>query len=562
MKKLLRNFEKKIGSVFTRETDNENNYPEFESRMHGNNILQNVRITENDVCEKLKRLKEDKACGPDGIHPKLLKECAEIIAIPLYLIFSKSLESGVVPADWKLANVSPIHKKGSRAMASNYRPVSLTCLASKLMESIIRDAMVRHLLENDLGTTAQHGFTNGRSCLTNLLETFESWTEDVDKGYSVDVIFLDFQKAFDKVPKKRLLQKLSAYGIEGKVLCWIEDFLSDRRMRIMVRGEYTEWVDVISGLPQGSVLGPILFLIYVNDIPEMVNCSIKMFADDTKLFRTVKSIDDCNILQNDLDTLSQWTNEWLLSFNVDKCKVMHIGKNNPKLEYTMRTENENKILIETREEKDLGVWITNDLKPEKQVIAASQRAMTVLRSVKRAFVRFDIETFSIIYTTYIRPHLEYCIQAWAPYYAKDILLLEKVQRRATKLVWGLKDLSYEERLERLKLFSLEERRLRGDLIQTFKLLTGKENVGYEILFNRSTNHLRGHSFKLSKSQCNKLCRRRFFSQRVIDIWNSFSEFIVSAPSTNTFKKRIDNNWKKTWATYKRLTSSLANAHYL
>ena len=204
-----------------------------------------------------------------------------------------------MPVDWKLANVSPIHKKGSRVMASNYTPVSLTCLASKLMGSIIRDAMVQHLLESDLCTTAQHGFTNGRSCLTNLLETFESWTEDVDKGYSVDVIFLDFQKAFDKVPKKRLLQKFSAYGIEGKLLCWIEDFLSDRRMRIMVRGEYSEWVDVISGVPQGSVLGPILFLIYVNGIPEMVNCSIKMFADDTKLFRTVKSIDDCNILQND-----------------------------------------------------------------------------------------------------------------------------------------------------------------------------------------------------------------------------------------------------------------------
>ena len=166
------------------------------------------------VCEKLKRLKEDKECGPDGIHPKLLKECAEIIAKPLNLIFSKSLESGVVPTDWKLANKSPIHKKGSRALTSNYRPVSLTCLASKLMGSIIRDAMVQHLVENDLCTTQQHGFTKGRSCLTNLLETFESWTEDVDKGYSVDVVFWDFQKAFDKVPKTRLLKKLSAYGVE------------------------------------------------------------------------------------------------------------------------------------------------------------------------------------------------------------------------------------------------------------------------------------------------------------------------------------------------------------
>ena len=163
-------------------------------------------------------------------------------------------------------------------------------------------------------------------------------------------------------------------------------------------------------------MGPILcFFIYVNDIPEIVNCSIKVFADDTKLFRTVKTIDDCNILQNDLNTLSQWTNDWLLSFNVDKCKVMHIGKNNAKLDYTMRTENENRILTETSEENDIGVWITNDLKHDKQAIAASQRAMAVLRSVRREFVRFDIETFSMIYTSYIRPHLEYCIQTWSPF---------------------------------------------------------------------------------------------------------------------------------------------------
>ena len=207
-------------------------------------------------------------------HTTLLKECTEIIAKPLYLIFSNSVQSGVVPADWKLANISPIHKKDSRATASDYRAVCLTCLVSILMESIIGDAMVQHLLENDLCTTEQHGFTNGRSYFTNLLETFESWTEDVAKGYCGDVILLDFQNAFDKVPKTRLLQKLSAYRIKDKLLCWIADFLSDRHLRIMVRGEYSEGVDLISGFPQLSVLGHILFLIYVNDIPEIVNCSI------------------------------------------------------------------------------------------------------------------------------------------------------------------------------------------------------------------------------------------------------------------------------------------------
>ena len=155
--------------------------------------LNEITFTELDIFIKLQQLKEDKACGPDGIHPKILKDCAETLAKPLFLIFTESLSSGVVPLDWKLANISPIYKKGSRSMAGDYRPVSLTCLASKLMESCMRDAMLKHLLENNLNTPDQHGFTKGRSCLTNLLETIESWTEDVDQGDGVDVILLDFQ---------------------------------------------------------------------------------------------------------------------------------------------------------------------------------------------------------------------------------------------------------------------------------------------------------------------------------------------------------------------------------
>ena len=191
----------------------------------------------------------------------------------------------------------------------------------------MNDAMLKHLLENNLNTPGQHGFTKGRSCLTNLLE-------DVDQGHSVDVILLDFQKAFDKIPKKRLFQKLSACGIQGKVLEWIADFLSDRKMRFMVRSEYSEWFDVISGVLQGSVLGPSLFLIYVNDIPETVNSNEIFFPGNTKIFTILKNKSDCEILQADLDNLSEWNNRWCLLFNTSKCKRMHIGKDNPKFEYT------------------------------------------------------------------------------------------------------------------------------------------------------------------------------------------------------------------------------------
>ena len=273
-----------------------------------------------------------------------------------------------------------------------------------------------------------------------------------------------------------------------------------------------------------------LDLIYVNYIPETVNSNVKMFTGDTKIFRTLKTKSDCEILQAGLDNLSEWSNRWCLTFNTSKCKRMHTGKDNPKFEYTMTTENNNIVLAETVQEKDLGVWISNNLKWEKQVVA-TQQAMVVLRSVKRAFIHFDREAINIVYNAYIRPCLEYCVQAWSPYCAKYILMLEKVQSRATKLVIGLKGFIYEERLTQLKLYRLEERRLRGDVIEAFKLLTWKKNRPRSV-FNINLNNLRGHSKTLNKQQCMKLCRRRFFSQRVVDVWHSLSNDIISAPSIN------------------------------
>jgi hypothetical protein len=546
-------------SVFTEEGDGP--LPEFANRVQEDEGLQEVEFTEESILKKLLGLKVNKACGPDEIHPRLLRECAPELCKPLYHIFRKSADSGTVPTDWKIANVTQIHKKGSRSKANNYRPVSLTSQVCKVMESIVKDNMVKFLEEKNVFTPHQHGFCRGKSCLTNLLETLELWTSALDSGYSVDSVYLDYQKAFDTVPTQRLMKKLKAYGIRGSVAQWLEVFLTGRRMRVSVRGSESPWVNVTSGVPQGSVIGPLLFLLYVNDIPESLECLSKMFADDTKVFTVVKCEADNERLQRDLNTLDNWSEDWLLGFNVSKCKRMHLGRRNPGYKYTMNDAE----LQETEEEKDLGVWIVNSLKPEKQVASAVNKAMVVLRAIGRTFENFDIETFHITYRTYVRPHLEYCVQAWSPYYRKDIISLENVQRRATKMVSGFRNLSYEQRLQRLKIMTLEERRVHGDLIETYKIVTKKENIDPNQFFHHPTSAphtLRGHAYKLTKARALSLSRRRFFSQRVVDMWNNLPANIVEAKTVHAFKDKLDKNWPAIWATYRRLVTSLQMAHQL
>ena len=224
---------------------------------------------------------------------------------------------------------------GSRNQVSNYRPVSLTSQVSKIMESLIRDAIVSHLEQFKLLGASQHRFRSWKSCLSNLLAFLDDVTKSVEEGRNVDVIFLDFAKAFDKVPHQRLLEKLRSHGIRGELLKWITAWLENRKQRVCVRGCASRWRTVTSGVPQGSVLGPVLFLIFISDLDFGILNSILKFADDTKVYGEVVNQKSREALQNDLDLLVKWSNEWQMKFNVQKCKVMHIGKNNMEYKYTM-----------------------------------------------------------------------------------------------------------------------------------------------------------------------------------------------------------------------------------
>uniref|UniRef100_A0A674KC54 Reverse transcriptase domain-containing protein n=1 Tax=Terrapene triunguis TaxID=2587831 RepID=A0A674KC54_9SAUR len=282
-----------------------------------------VDITVSEVEAKLEQLNGTKSGRPDDLHPRILKELAQEIASPLAIIFNESVNSGVVPLDWRIANVVPIFKKGKKSDPGNYRPVSLTSVICKVLEKILKEKVVKDLEVNGNWDKLQHGFTKGRSCQTNLISFFEKVTVFLDKGNAVDLIYLDFSKAFDTVPHEELLVKLEKMGIDMKIQRWIKNWLKGRLQRVILKGELSGWREVTSGVPQGSVLCPILFNLFITDLGTECRSGLIKFADDTKLGGIANSEKDWDILQRDLDDLVNWSNSNRMKFNSEKCKVMH-----------------------------------------------------------------------------------------------------------------------------------------------------------------------------------------------------------------------------------------------
>ena len=535
-----------FSSVFTNEDIN--NIPNFNTQTNAK--IPNIEISEQDITDALQKLNMSKSPGPDQIHPRILRELAVELASPFKRLFTKSINEGKLPSKWKLAEVRPIFKKGNKNKPGNYRPVSLTSVVCKILEGFVRDALFKHLINNNLLSNDQYGFCTGRSCMTQLLVTINYWMESLDNKIPVDAVYLDFSKAFDTVPHKRLITKLEGYGVTGSILKWIEDFLKDREQYVSINDVKSCRLPVTSGVPQGSVLGPTLFIYYINDLPDITTTQTKIFADDTKVFTEINSEDDKNKLQKCLDDMMKWTEDWLLTFNKEKCHVMHLGKNNPNYDYFMGDNNNVLKLSTTESEKDLGVFVDPLLNFENHITECTNKARKMSYLIIKTISNKTKDIMVPLFKALIRPITEYANSVWSPHKRKDIILVEKIQRNYTKYIVGTSDLTYTQRLKYLNLPSLEYRRIRGDLIETYKILHHKydPNTTKTLLTlvpkDDQTVETRNNSLKLTKNRAEHDNFKYFFTNRINNVWNKLPYEVVTAKSTNSFKNKIDKTLKE------------------
>jgi ribonuclease P/MRP protein subunit RPP40 len=362
------------------------------------------------------------------------------------------------------------------------------------------------------------------------------WARDVDAGQPLDVVFVDFSKASDKVPHQRLLLKLASYGISAKVRRWLQEFLEGRTMRVKVNEELSEGISISSGVPQGSVLGPELFKVYVNDLPQHLATRCLLYADDLKLWKVVTSDEEADQVQYALDRLHAWSLRWMLPINHEKCSLLPVGRPRPAGSYHLGGY----IIRESLVERELGVLVTTDLKTMADSKKRATSANKMMWAIRRSFDQMTPGIFLPLFAAHVRPILEYGQPAVCPLTKQEVYLLERVQRRGTKGVAGLKNVPYSERLHRLRLFSLSYRRNRVDLIYTWRILQGNLGGDLKEFFTVVDGSLtRGHELKLYKPRRLRLNPLISLSSRVVNEWNSLPAEVVSASTELNFKNNLD-----------------------
>lgn len=448
-----------------------NNNIDFHS-MSVDGDISTVYISDSTVKSKLLKLDAYKSAGPDGIPPILLIKCAEQLSVPLQILFNRSLKEGYMPNVWKMAYISPIHKKGSKNEITNYRPISKLCSIAKVFEKIIYEQLYASI--SKYLPLSQHGFIRGRSTVSNLILLNDFVSGSMDEGKQVDVVYTDYAKCFDRIDHNILILKLQNAGIRGDLLRWFTSYIRNRSQAVVLESYMSKWMCVPSGVPQGSLLGPLLFLIFISDIDSCFQHSYAIsFADDMKILKSISSAYDSSLLQQDLARLDNYCLVNKLDLNVDKCSIMTFTRKKCTIvsNYSLKGHCLNRVT----EMKDLGVIHDCKLLYQSQISHIVGKALKSLGFIIRVSKDFkNLKTFKILYSTYVRCHLEYASQIWNPSYVSYIERLERVQRKFLRYLnfrTYSKEKDYFKQCAKHHFLPLKERRDFSDILFLNKIVT-------------------------------------------------------------------------------------------
>lgn len=503
--------------------------------------LSNIRVQVEDVIQILRKIPSKTSVDANNLSYKILKNGGPNLVLRLSHLFSLSLELSRIPSSWKSAIVRPIFKKGSKLEVSNYRPISVTSCCSRVLERIINNKLMILLTISNSLSCSQHGFLKGKSTETALIKFYDFVTESVDKNLIVDTIFFDFQKAFDSVSHCRLLSRLSSIGISESLVCWIKDFLSDRTQKVCVNHCFSRSLPVRSGVIQGSVLGPTLFNIFINNIDNVVqHCNILKYADDIRIFLAADKsshslLDMQKQVQDDINNLVHWAHQSDLKLSVVKCFSVSFGHHN-----STRSYNISNCDIPCKTEfSDLGLQVHSSLQFKHHVENVVSKGLIKLGLINKVFKNKSGKSTVQLYNAFVRPTVDYLSLIWSPYTKSAIDNIERVQRRMCNLVPEVRHLPYKEQLSSLGIYSLQARRLRYQIISIFKIYKGFTKLNFNEFFDLCPTHrTRGHNSRIIPKFASRNYRLHFFTVSAIPYWNQLTQEDIDVSSVASFKARL------------------------
>ena len=505
--------------------------------------LEDIDFTPEDVIKAIDSIPSSSAPGPDKLPAAVLKSCKETLSYPIYRIWRKSLDTADIPEMLKSQSIIPIFKKGNRAWPANYRPVSLTSHLIKLFERVLVVKIVLYIEDNKILTDQQHGFRPHRNCLTQLLVHIDNILKIAESDNNADVVYIDFAKAFDKVDHKILLYKIKNLGIQGKIYNWIESFLTNRHQQVIVDGEVSESREVKSGVPQGTVLGPVLFLLFINDITEAIKfANIQCFADDCKLTLEIENENDHQKLQQDIEAAIMWSLLNNMELNMEKFQLLHHGhKEELKTNYTLDSKT---TLKPSTHVKDLGVTVSEELAWRKHITNVTNEGKKFTFWILRSF-KTRSTVLLHLFKSFVISKLEYASPLWMPHMKTDIEKIEALQRTLTSRLDGMENLNYHERLKMLKIYSLQRRRERFAIITVWKIMNDLHPNHLKLDFYDTPRF--GTKCRRPISKAKRLHTRTLyhnsFASKGPALFNTIPRKVREKETLSSFKSALDNHLK-------------------